>query len=298
MSWATAWRIARRDLNARFKGLRLLLVCLFLGTGALAAIGSLTAAIESEIEANGREYLGGDLQIELWQRGLDTEERAALEELGDVSAGTRLQAMARNGDQAAPIELKAIDASYPLYGELTLEDGRSVGAPAPDAAWLSQGAADRLGVNPGDAIQIGTETLDVGGIIAVEPDRLGDPLALGEEPRRDGDRRAPGRRRSRRRAHAHRDVTALAGRQRRERPGDEHAVGRVEGHRVDAVAHVGRALSPAVWSVGDLPRQARGGGRDDVRVVAQLGTEVNGRVCHSSCPSAVQDVSATSPDTA
>ncbi|HAL90586.1 MAG TPA: hypothetical protein DCM66_07880, partial [Erythrobacter sp.] len=69
MSWATAWRIARRDLNARFKGLRLLLVCLFLGTGALAAIGSLTAAIEGEIEANGREYLGGDLQIELWQRG-------------------------------------------------------------------------------------------------------------------------------------------------------------------------------------------------------------------------------------
>ncbi|MEC7420954.1 MAG: FtsX-like permease family protein [Pseudomonadota bacterium] len=179
MSWATAWGIARRDLNARFKGLRLLLVCLFLGTGALAAIGSLTAAIESEIEANGREYLGGDLQIELWQRGLDTEERAALEELGDVSAGTRLQAMARNGDQAAPIELKAIDASYPLYGELTLEDGRSVGAPAPDAAWLSQGAADRLGVTPGDAIQIGTETLDVGGIIAVEPDRLGEGFQLG-----------------------------------------------------------------------------------------------------------------------
>ena len=179
MSWDTAWGIARRDLNARFKGLRLLLVCLFLGTGALAAIGSLTAAIESEIEANGREYLGGDLQIELWQRGLDTEERAALEELGDVSAGTRLQAMARNGDQAAPIELKAIDASYPLYGELTLEDGRSVGAPAPDAAWLSQGAADRLGVTPGDAIQIGTETLDVGGIIAVEPDRLGEGFQLG-----------------------------------------------------------------------------------------------------------------------
>lgn len=179
MSWGTAWRIARRDLNARFKGLRLLLVCLFLGTGALAAIGSLTAAIESEIEANGREYLGGDLQIELWQRGLDTEERAALEGLGDVSAGTRLQAMARNGDQAAPIELKAIDASYPLYGELTLEDGRSVGAPAPDAAWLSQGAADRLGVNPGDAIQIGTETLAVGGIIAVEPDRLGEGFQLG-----------------------------------------------------------------------------------------------------------------------
>ena len=44
-----AWHIARRDLNARFRGLRLLLVCIFLGTAALAAIGTLTAAIEREL---------------------------------------------------------------------------------------------------------------------------------------------------------------------------------------------------------------------------------------------------------
>ena len=179
MSWATAWRIARRDLNARFRGLRLLLVCLFLGTGALAAIGSLTAAINSEIEANGRNYLGGDLQIELWQRSLNEEERAALNELGDVSAGTRLQAMARYDDQAAPIELKAVDQAYPLYGELTLEDGRSVNAPSTDEAWLSQGAADRLGVARGDTFAIGTATLRVGGIIENEPDRLGEGFQLG-----------------------------------------------------------------------------------------------------------------------
>jgi hypothetical protein len=37
-----AWRIARRDLHRQFRGLRLLLVCLFLGVGALAAIGTLT----------------------------------------------------------------------------------------------------------------------------------------------------------------------------------------------------------------------------------------------------------------
>ena len=61
MNWATAWRIARRDLSARFKGLRLLLVCLFLGTMALTAIGSLTAAIEQELTTRGGELLGGDL---------------------------------------------------------------------------------------------------------------------------------------------------------------------------------------------------------------------------------------------
>ncbi|WP_341712693.1 FtsX-like permease family protein [Erythrobacter sp.] len=179
MSWSTAWRIARRDLNARFRGLRLLLVCLFLGTGALAAIGSLTAAIERELEANGRQFLGGDLQVELWQRSLNEEERAALAEYGDVSAGTRMQAMARFADQAAPIELKAVDESYPLFGTLTLEDGRTVGPPDGDEAWLSQGAADRLGVKLGDSILIGTAQLRVGGFIADEPDRLGEGFQLG-----------------------------------------------------------------------------------------------------------------------
>ncbi|MBX7495326.1 FtsX-like permease family protein [Qipengyuania sp. 6B39] len=179
MTWGTAWRIARRDLNARFRGLRLLLVCLFLGTGALAAIGTLTAAIERELEANGRQFLGGDLQIELWQRGLNEVELAAIGEYGTVSAGTRMQAMARNGEQAAPIELKAIDSAYPLYGTLTLEDGRSVGQPGPDEAWLSPGAAERLAVSTNESITVGTLSIRVGGIIADEPDRLGEGFQLG-----------------------------------------------------------------------------------------------------------------------
>ena len=54
LSWPAAWRIARRDLSLRFKGLRLLIVCLFLGVGALAAIGTLTGAIRGELDAQGR----------------------------------------------------------------------------------------------------------------------------------------------------------------------------------------------------------------------------------------------------
>lgn len=179
MSWLAAWRIARRDLSARFRGLRLLLVCLFLGTMALTAIGSLTAAIESELTDRGGELLGGDLQVSVWQRGLSGEERAALAAIGKLSEGTRLQAMAHSGDMAAPIELKAVDAAYPLLGTLTLKDGRSAGAPANGTAWLSQDAADRLGLAPGGRFQVGTRTLTVGGIIANEPDRLGEGFQFG-----------------------------------------------------------------------------------------------------------------------
>jgi len=179
MSWANAWRIARRDLNARFKGLRLLLVCIFLGTAALAAIGSLTAAIERELEANGQTFLGGDIQIELWQRSLNADERGALEELGTVSSGTRLQAMARKDDLAAPIELKAVDEAYPLYGDLVLEGQGKSPPPTGNQAFLAPGAADRLGVRPGDNFAVGTQTLTVAGIIEDEPDRLGEGFQLG-----------------------------------------------------------------------------------------------------------------------
>lgn len=179
MSWATAWRIARRDLSARFRGLRLLLVCLFLGTMALTAIGSLTRAIETELSDRGAELLGGDVQLSVWQRGLSEEERRVLASMGALSEGVRLQAMARRGDMAAPIELKAVDAAYPLYGALVLEDGRRVGSPGPGKAWLSRDAADRLDARRGTAIAIGTQSLTVDGIISVEPDRLGEGFQLG-----------------------------------------------------------------------------------------------------------------------
>lgn len=179
IGWATAWKLARRELSARFRGLRLLLVCLFLGVGALAAIGTLTGSIEQELSSRGRTILGGDVEVAVWQRSPSAEEMAAFAALGKVSTGLRMQAMAQAGELAAPVELKAVDSAWPLVGRLALKDGRQVGGPAPGTAWLSQGAADRLALARGGKIKIGTDELTVGGIIADEPDRLGEGFALG-----------------------------------------------------------------------------------------------------------------------
>ncbi len=179
LSWAAAWRIARRDLNARFRGLRLLLVCIFLGTAALAAIGTLTAAIERELASSGQELLGGDLQVEVWQRTLSAEERGELGKLGTISSGYRLQAMASTPEAAAPIELKAVDAKWPMFGRLTLDDGRMVGAPSGKDAWIARTALERLGIAVGDSFKVGTVTLRAAGVIADEPDRLSEGFQLG-----------------------------------------------------------------------------------------------------------------------
>jgi putative ABC transport system permease protein len=180
LSWPAAWRIARRDLHRRFRGLRLLLVCLFLGVGALAAIGTLTGAIRGELAERGREILGGDLEVEVWQRPLNKEESEFLSRYGTISRGLRMQAMASTAEAATPIELKAVDANWPLYGSLTLDGGSTLGAPPPGQAWLAEGAAERLGVVPGDKFKVGSTELTVAGIIDEEPDRLSEGFQLGQ----------------------------------------------------------------------------------------------------------------------
>ncbi len=177
--WALAGRLARRDLRTRFRGLRLLLVCLFLGVGALAAIGSLSSAIETELASRGQILLGGDVEFEIGQRSAEPDERQAIMAAGQASETVRMQSMAIRGEQSVPIELKGVDNSYPLYGALRLTDGRTVSAPKADSAWIGAALAERMGAKVGETIRLGSATFKIGGIIAEEPDRLGEGFTLG-----------------------------------------------------------------------------------------------------------------------
>ncbi|HEY0623217.1 ABC transporter permease [Sphingomonas sp.] len=184
LGWRASWRIARRDLHAGFRGLRLLLVCLFLGVATLATIGSLTASITAELSSRGRVLLGGDVEVAMTQRQASAAEYAALAQLGAVSDTIRTRAMARRAAPApgAPdavlTELKGVDTRYPLYGSLMLAAGRYAPLTA-DAALIGRPLAERLLLNPGDRIRYGEAEFRVAGIIADEPDRVGEGFTLG-----------------------------------------------------------------------------------------------------------------------
>jgi putative ABC transport system permease protein len=182
LPWSPAWRLARRGLDWRFKGLRLLAVCLVLGVAALAAIGTLTGAIEGELKSRGQVFLGGDLEVTAVQREATPQERAAIAALGEVSEGARLQALARDPRDAAtgvPVDVKAVDAKWPLYGTFTLATGQRAAAPTGLTAWISEGVAERMNLTPGDRFLLGEASLTVGGVIGDEPDRVGEGFSLG-----------------------------------------------------------------------------------------------------------------------
>jgi putative ABC transport system permease protein len=184
LAWGESWRIARRDLTAGFRGLRLLLVCLFLGVATLATIGSLTAAITNELAARGRVLLGGDVEVAMTQRQASAGEHAALASQGQVSDTIRTRAMARRASpkagapDAVLTELKGVDARYPLYGTLTLAQG-TYRPLTPDAVVIDRSLAERLLLHSGDTLRYGDATFRITGIIAAEPDRVGEGFTLG-----------------------------------------------------------------------------------------------------------------------
>ena len=62
MSLATAARFAARELRGGLRGFRIFLACLALGVAAIAAVGSVRAAIEAGLEREGPALLAGEAE--------------------------------------------------------------------------------------------------------------------------------------------------------------------------------------------------------------------------------------------
>lgn len=185
MMLALKW--ALRDLRGGLRGLRLLFGCLLVGVFAIAGVGSLSQAILAGLAERGQSILGGDIEIELSQMEASPAQQAAFAALGQVSRVAEVRAMARTPDgRSQLVQLRAVDGAYPLYGAVTFAPGgvqtlaealAPVGG-VPGAA-VSQDLAERLALQPGDALEFGDGRFHVGAILAEEPDRVGQGFIFG-----------------------------------------------------------------------------------------------------------------------
>ncbi|MDX2221792.1 MAG: FtsX-like permease family protein, partial [Rhodospirillaceae bacterium] len=164
------------------------IACLALGVAAIAGAGSLNYAVKAGIEADAQPLLGGDLQARLATRPATDEELTALRAGGGtVSYQVQLRTMARSEDAEGTVrdrtltELKAVDAAYPLYGEVTLQEPAGSTATLSDLLGRRNGMwgvlidpplLTRLQVRVGDTIRLGEGAFQVRGTIAHEPDRV------------------------------------------------------------------------------------------------------------------------------
>ena len=69
-------RLALRELRGGLAGFRVFIACLALGVAAIAAVGSVRAAIEQGLAREAASLLGGDAEVEFTYRFADPDERA------------------------------------------------------------------------------------------------------------------------------------------------------------------------------------------------------------------------------
>lgn len=168
--------LAWQDLRASGRRLWIFCACLVLGVSLVTAGGGLYRQIADALASDAKLLFGGDVEVEA-RMPVPADVLAWMEARGTVSRMVELRTMLRQADgRAQLIDLQSADARYPLYGTVTLEpdlplddalrhDGTAWGA-AVDGA-----LATRLGLQPGDRVEVGGTALVVRAVIARQPDR-------------------------------------------------------------------------------------------------------------------------------
>ncbi len=182
-------KLARRDLRGSLKGFRIFLACLILGVAAIAGVGTLSSSITTGLKANGQVILGGDIDIRLTHRAAEEDERRWIGEQGRVAEVQTLRAMVRaiEGGKRTLSELKAIDDAYPLFGSLVLSPESGAESTAEllaknngiYGALVERSLSERIDLSLGSQLRLGELNFEVRGIIAAEPDKAAQGMALG-----------------------------------------------------------------------------------------------------------------------
>jgi putative ABC transport system permease protein len=180
-----AFRFAWRELRGGLRGFAVFIACIALGVAAIAGVGSVAASLNDGIAGAGRVILGGDLSFALIQREASDSERAFLAAHGTLSVAAALRAMARtNDDRSTLVEIKAVDAFYPLFGAVATDPAMPMPALLGENDGAFGAAADpallaRLDLKLGDRIDIGNVAIELRTVLTGEPDKFAGGIGLG-----------------------------------------------------------------------------------------------------------------------
>jgi putative ABC transport system permease protein len=191
-SFRQALRFSRRELRAGLGGFRIFLACLFIGVAAIAGVTSLSQAMLTGLQQNGRALLGGDVELRLNLRSAsDAELGWIADNSARLSQSAQLRTMARSTTdptQRRLVELKAVDGLYPLFGDFLSETASGPNADLQTlvakragryGAVVDENLLIRLGLKLGDLLDIGEESYQIRGTVSWEPDRASRGFTLG-----------------------------------------------------------------------------------------------------------------------
>lgn len=168
--------LAWRDLRASGRRLWIFVACLVLGVSLVAAGGGLYRQVADALRHDARLLFGGDVEVES-PTPLPADALTWMQARGTVSRVIELRTMLRTeAGRAQLIELMSADGAYPLVGTVALQPAGTLADALTqrDGQWgaaIDASLATRLGLKPGDRVDIGDLQLTVRALIVRQPDR-------------------------------------------------------------------------------------------------------------------------------
>ncbi len=168
----------------RAGALRVLVFALVLAVAAITAVSFFTQRIESALNQQGSLLIGGDLAV-IADHPIPQAliEPAAIQKIATTRT-YEFPSMVLHGESSQLVEIKAIEANFPLRGHLTIGKhagniGQSVhSAPQSGEVWIEPRLATLLDVKVGDQLEVGERSLVVAALLLREPSRGGNMFSF------------------------------------------------------------------------------------------------------------------------
>ena len=164
--------------------LRVMLLALLIAVTVSTAISFFTDRLQRGMATRAAEFLGADMRVSSREPLPDAFLQEAMRnnlqhvDLVDFSSVTSSEA------EMQLSSIKAVGQGYPLRGEVRISEQAfgqervAEGVPEPGSVWIEPRLLGVLGLEVGDALEIGYAQLRIDALLTHEPDRAGDFYSL------------------------------------------------------------------------------------------------------------------------
>ncbi len=180
------WLLRRERASGEW---RVLLLALIIGVGSVSTTGFLGDRLKRAMSEQGASFLGADLlvtspgPIKTWPTfavGVHAYDAGSLAR----SQALEFPSMLARGDAFQLATLRAVDAAYPLRGNVRIADRPFApdtvrpAQPPPGTIYVAPDLLPLLSAKVGDTVQIGEARFAIAGIVTEEPGQLGGVFGL------------------------------------------------------------------------------------------------------------------------
>ena len=186
LSYATAARIAARELRSSRGKFAFVLLSVAIGVAALTGVRGFSASFRSTLLLRARSIMAADLAARMNQEPTP-EQQASLDDFRAAGVSqtsvTELLSMASSTTSLDPllVSLKAVDPThYPFYGSVVLQPAIPLTQALTDTSVaVGDDLLLRLNLHVGGAIKLGDRRFRIAATVVDEPDRLSGSFAAG-----------------------------------------------------------------------------------------------------------------------